>query len=80
MDGNGVKQTKEEVHGENRVETKKKKKKIVVGLRQMRTKDRWGRKQRIIRIKQRQKIQTKKKNQKTSNALCNTKYLKLQDF
>lgn len=46
----------------------KKKKKVVVGLRQMKTKDRWGRKQTIIKIKQTQKWQTKKNPKRTPNA------------
>lgn len=45
-----------------------KEKKVVVGLRQMKTKDRWGRRQTIIKIKQTQKWQINKKPKRTPNA------------
>lgn len=59
MDGNGTKRTKGEVYGEmleRKHEKQGKGERDWVGLRQMRTKDRWGRKQSIIRIKQKGKM------------------------
>lgn len=50
-------------------------KKVVVGLGQMKTKDRWGRKQTIIKIKQ---TQTNKKTPKEH--LMQHKNLKLVEF